>query len=108
MSESRLLEIKKDIARMKDLYAENDYPQGDQILYSLQERHLDWLVQQVEKADEYHRALLGAKRIVEIAQEKANKYEETLKYIQFQLKNGGKGKRERISDAVDKALEGIT
>lgn len=40
--------------------------------------------------------------------EKAEKYEETLKYIQFQLKNGGKGKRERISDAVDKALEGIT
>ena len=85
MSESRLLEIKKDIARMKDLYAENDYPQGDQILYSLQERHLDWLVQQAEKA---------------------NKYEETLKYIQFQLKNGGQGKRTRITQAVDKALEG--
>ena len=86
MSESRLLEIKKDIARMKDLYAENDYLQGDQILYSLQERHLDWLVQQAEKAQSY---------------------EDTLKYCQYQLKNGGKDKRTRIINAVDKALEGL-
>lgn len=40
--------------------------------------------------------------------EKAQVYEDTLKYCQFQLKNGGQGKRTRITLAVDKALEGTT
>lgn len=37
--------------------------------------------------------------------EQAEKYEETLKYCQFQLKNSGKDKRTRITHAVDQALE---
>lgn len=48
------------------------------------EKDLSWLIEQAEKAQ---------------------MYEDTLKFCQFQLKNGGKDKRTRITHAVDQALE---
>lgn len=54
--------------------------------------------------DENKRFLENIKFAVEKA-EKTQMYEDTLKFCQFQLKNGGKDKCARITIAVDKALE---
>lgn len=55
--------------------------------------------------DENKRFLENIKIAVEQA-EKAEKYEETLKYCQFQIKNGDNRKHERITVAIDRVLEG--
>jgi hypothetical protein len=55
----RLNNIKVEITKARQLWKNEAYQEGDEILFDLEENHLNWLIERTERAQELEKLLEG-------------------------------------------------